>query len=288
LGGSNLQTLKPSMCEGGTLRSHDGRNVLCEVTKPSGFVYRYRNDTSRQGSKLELFSTSNVNSREFILNWSFFENGSIEVGSGLTGQFNKTATNSDYGWQVTAQNKIATSFTDHYFWRLDFDIASTNDNDIVEQIKSSPSADRLTKSKQIQTITRETASKLAPASKTFWRVKDQNIVSSSNQSISYEMVLMNYGQQSYGNDNTPWLKNDVFITRYDACQRFAVQNPTNNNCASDVSRFVSGQNINSQDVVFWYRLASHTLPRDEDFSAALTQWNKFILLPRDWTSRNSL
>ncbi len=287
LGGNNLQTLTPLMCEGGQLRRHAGRDVLCEVTKANGYIYRYQDSTRRQGSKLDVFSASNINAREFIIKWSFLENGTIEVASGLTGQFNKTTSNIANGWQVTAQNRIATGFTDHYFWRMDFDIASDNGNDIIEQIRSVPSADRLTKTKQTQTISSELAASFTPADKKFWRVKDQSVRNAANQAISYEMVMLNYAQQSKGNSNSAWLANDVYMTQYNACERFAVQNPTNN-CGSNVSQFVNGQNINAQDVVVWYRLVHHTLPRDEDFSPAAVQWSHFILLPRDWTSTNSL
>lgn len=287
LGGSNLQTLNSSMCQGGQLRRHAGRDVLCEVTKSNGYIYRYRNSTRRQGSKLDVYSASNINAREFIIKWSFLENGSIEVASGLTGKFNNRTANAANGWPVTAQNQIATGFTDHYFWRLDFDIANDNGNDIIEQIKSVPSSDRLTKTKQIQTISSELAASFTPSDKKFWRVKDQSVTNSANQAISYEMVTLNYAQQSKGNSNSAWLKNDMYLTQYNACERFAVQNPTNN-CGSNVSQFVNGQNINAKDVVVWYRLVHHTLPRDEDFSPASVQWSHFIMLPRDWTSTNSL
>ncbi len=287
LGGSNLQTLNSSMCQGGQLRRHAGRDVLCEVTKSNGYIYRYRNSTRRQGSKLDLYSASNINAREFIIKWSFLENGSIEVASGLTGKFNNRTSNAANGWPVTNQNQIATGFTDHYFWRLDFDIANDNGNDIIEQIRSVPSSDRLTKTKQIQTISSELAASFTPSDKKFWRVKDQSVTNSANQAISYEMVTLNYAQQSKGNSSSAWLKNDMYLTQYNACERFAVQNPTNN-CASNVSQFVNGENINAKDVVVWYRLVHHTLPRDEDFSPAPVQWSHFIMLPRDWTSTNSL
>lgn len=287
LGGKNLQSLSESMCEGGELLKYLGRKVLCEVTKANGYIYRYKDDIRRQGSKLELFSASNINGREFIIKWTFLENGTIDVASGLTGQFNKTTTNVANGWQVTAQNKIASAFTDHYFWRMDFDIASDNDNDIIEQIESVPSTDRLTKTKQVQTISTELAATFNPEDKKFWRVKDQSVTNAASQAISYELVMLNYSQQSKGNSNSAWLNNDVYMTQYNACERFAVQNPTNN-CASDVSQFVNSQDINARDVVFWYRLVHHTSPRDEDYSSAPIQWSNFSLLPRDWTSTNSL
>ena len=101
------------------------------------------------------------------------------------------------------------------------------------------------------------------------------------------MVMLNYAQQSKGNSSSPWLKNDVYITTYNACERFAVNNPTNS-CGSNVTEFVNSQNTNAKDIVVWYRMAHHTLPRDEDFSPVAVQWSSFILLPRDWTSTNRL
>ena len=288
LGGNNLQTLSSSQCDGGQLHRHAGRDVLCEVTKENGYIYRFQNNTRRQGDRLDVFSASRINDREFILKWRFLENGIIEIASGLTGQFTKTTANAENGWKVSAQNRFATGFTDHYFWRMDFDIASDNGNDIIEQITSIPSADRLSKTRQMQIISNEVADSFTPQSKKFWRVKDQSLTNIENQPISYELIMLNYAQQSKGNSNSPWLSNDVYMTQYNACERFAVQNPTTNNCGSNVSQFVNNENINAEDVVFWYRLVTHTLPRDEDFSPATIQWNYFSLLPRDWTSINSL
>lgn len=286
LGGSNLQTLNASICDG-QLHKDSGRNVLCSVTKPSGYIYRYRDTTRRQGSQFDVYSISTAGSREFIVRWTFLENGTIEPAIGLAGQFSKTTTDTKAGWPVTSQNNIATSFTDHYFWRLDFDLDNDNGNDIVEQIKSIPSTSRLTKTKQTQTLSSELAASFTPAEKKFWRIRDQSITNVSGKPISYEMVMLNYAMQNKGNSTFPWLKNDLYITLYNACERFAVKNPTNN-CGGNVSEFVNSQNTNSKDLVIWYRLTHHTLPRDEDFSPVAPQWSSFILLPRDWTSTNSL
>ena len=287
LGGNNLQTLTNGMCEGGQLHQNAGRDVVCEVTEAAGYIYRYRQQQQRNGDKLTVFSVSGVEAREYIIRWTFLENGTIEPAVGITGQFNKTTTDVNAGWKVTSQDKIASSFVDHYFWRLDFDVADDNSNDVIEQIKSVPSSDRTTKSKQTQTVSRELAATLIPAEKKFWRVRDNRVTNNSGKPISYEMVLLNYGQQNKGNSASPWLKNDIYITQYNACERFAADNPTNN-CGSNVSEFVNSQNTNAKDLVVWYRLTHHTLPRDEDFNSAVPQWSTFLMLPRDWTSTNRL
>lgn len=287
LGGTNIQTLTNEMCEGGTLHQNQGREVLCETYRPDGYIYRYRNSQYKTGNKLDIFSVSTVNSHEYIVRWRFLENGTIEPSVGLTGYFSKTTGNTENGWTVTNQDKVASSFVNHYFWRLDFDLANNAENDIIEEIISTPSSSRLRKTKSTQTVSREKSDSLLPSLKKFWRIRDQSVQNDNGKPISFEMILLNYAQQSNGNTSSPWLKQDVFLTNYNACERFAVDNPIDN-CGSNVSEFTNSENINSKDIVIWYRAAQHTLPRDEDFSAASPQWSSFKLLPRDWTASNSL
>lgn len=286
LGDSRLQTLNSSMCAG-KLHKEGDRNVVCEAYGPAGYIYRYKGGARRQGDKLEVYSVSAIDAREFIVRWSFLENGSMEPAIGIAGQFNKITTNASAGWRVTNQNKLASSFVNHYFWRLDFDLAGDSENDVIEEIKSVPSSTRLTKTKQTRTLSSETASSFTPAEKKFWRIRDSSVKNSSGKPVSYEMVMLNYAEQNKGNSTSPWLKNDLFFTRYTACERFAVKNP-DNNCGSNVSEFVNGESVNAKDIVTWYRLTHHVLPRDEDFSLAVPQWSSFILLPRDWTAANRL
>jgi len=291
LGGAHLQSLTEAMCQNGQRHLFEDREVLCEIYKPAGYIYRYKNNTNRQGDKLDVFSVSRAGSREFIVRWTFFENGTLQIGAGLTGQFTKTTTSESAGWKVTAANKVMASFVDHFFWRLDFDLASNSNNDRVEQIKSIPSASRLKKNKNTEIITSELAASFNPGEKKFWRVLDASVVNSSNQPISYEMVMLNYAMQNKGNTTSPWLKNDIYITRYQECERFAVRNPTtyqSHDCGEDVSEFVNSEDIDTEDIVVWDRLAHHTLPRDEDFFPVATQWSSFLLLPRDWTAKNRL
>ncbi len=291
LGGDHLQSLTEAMCPSGLRHLYEGREVLCESYKPAGYIYRYKNNTNRQGNKLDVFSISRVGSREFIVRWSFFENGILKIDVGSTGQLIKTTTNESAGWKVTKENNLLASFVDHFFWRLDFDIASNSSNDSVEQIKSIPSDSRLKKIKNTEIITSELAASFNPDEKKFWRVLDGSVVNSSNQPISYEMVMLSYATQNKGNSTSPWLKNDVYITRYQECERFAVKNPIfhrGNNCGGDVSEFVNSEDIEVADIVVWYRLSHHTLPRDEDFFPVATRWSSFLLLPRDWTAKNRL
>ncbi|WP_028488698.1 hypothetical protein [Thiothrix lacustris] len=283
-GGNNLQTLTTQDCAGGTLHADSGRNVLCATTRSHGYSYKYT--TQRQGQLLELASHSQIGSRNYSVRWRFYENGAIEPSVGLSGELPIVdASAAQYGWPAMASGKIATGFTDHALWRLDFDLDTSNANDVVEEITSTPSTDRLKKTKAVTTLSTETGRSFDPETKRFWRIRDGILSNGSVGQLSYELVPNHYDQSRANSSNAGWLAQDVFFTRYNACEKYATNNPTSN-CGGNTSQFTNGENINQQDVVVWYKQSYHHLPRSEDSNRISTVWSSFQLLPRDWHSTN--
>ncbi len=287
LGGDSLVDLSSQDCPQGQLIESNNKSVLCKTTKSMGYIWKYRSQ-HKQGDLLELFSISKVNSISYVVKWNFYENGIIEPAGGVSGKLTKVGSDSDHGWLVTENDLIAVGFTNHYFWRLDFDIDVDGNNDLLEQISSIPSSNKLKKNKVIASITTESALSLNPANKVFWRVRDNSEQNSTVGYISYELYLLNYAHQGKGNYSESWLANDFFVTRYDPCERFAVKNSTQGGCAENISQFVNGQNINAKDIVTWYRASYHHLPRDEDINQIATRWTSLKLIPRDWSPSNPL
>lgn len=286
LGGSNLKTLNNSDCPQGQLHQANSRNLVCEITRPRGYIYKHTSG-QRQGELLELFSVSAVDNRTYVVRWQFYDNGSILPATGLTGSLPRTGGNSENGWEISGNNTVALGFTDHYFWRMDFDIGNNPANDIVEEITSTPSTDRLRKTKNVNTLGSETGRSLNYENKRFWRVRDASTSNGSVGNISYELVILNYAHQGFGNNNESWLDSDIFFTRYNSCERQAVNN-TLTGCGDSVDQYANSESLDSEDVVAWYRQTYHHLPRDEDNNRIATRWNTFELLPRDWSAQNPL
>ncbi len=284
LGGDNLQTLSAQDCPNGALKSLNGRNVLCTRTQQAGYLYKYANQ--RQTERFEISTTSQVGPRSYSIRWAFYENGTLEPAVGLSGILPAVGeSDAQYGWPVGANGEIASSFMDHYLWRLDFDLDASYDNDVVEEINSVPSADRLRKSKTITPLQQETARSMNPETKRFWRIRDGDARNGSVGYISYELVPAHYDQSKANSRNEAWLDNDVYFTAYNACELRAANN-TVSGCSDNVTRFLNGQNLVGQDVVLWYKQSNHYLPRSEDSNRIGTRWNSFKLLPRDWNPSN--
>ena len=169
---------------------------------------------------------------------------------------------------------------------MDFDLDTTNGNDVIEEFNSTPSVDRLTKVKSMTVLGTETSRLQNPETKRWWRVRDSTTTNGGVGTISYEIVPNDYDQSRANSNNQAWLAADIFFTRYKDCEKQAARNAPANGCASDVSQFVNNEAINSQDVVVWYKQSYHHLPRSEDSNRIATQWSSFQLLPRDWHARN--
>lgn len=287
LGGNNFIGLTSNDCVSGTLKSVSGKNVLCQNTQDAGIIFKNGNQQAVSGKVLSLTSASQVGNHSYIQEWLFHENGTIQPRIGISGMLDKIGSDARYGWPIQADGTVGIGFVDNYFWRLDFDLGSNNGNDAVMQVANSLSVNRETREKSLTVIPTESSRNFSPEVKRTWLVRDGS-ETNGFAPISYELVLLNYAQQAVGQNAEPWLSRDVFFTQYKACERFAVSNPTSNGCGADVSQFVSGDNLNTADVVAWNRLSYHHLPRDEDDNLIGTRWSEFKLLPRDWHARNPL
>lgn len=284
LGGNNILTQTAQDCPSGSLYAWNGRDVLCATTHKAGYLYKY--NTQRQTERFEITTSSQIGPRNYSLRWSFYENGTLEPAIGLSGILPAVGESAaQYGWPVGANGEIASSFMDHYLWRLDFDLDEIANDDVVEEINSIPTPDRLRKTKTLELVGQEIARSLNPETKRFWRIRDSAARNSAGKFISYELVPAHYDQSRTNQRNQAWLQNDVYFTTYQACERFAANNPTAQ-CGDNMAQFVSGQNLNRQDVVLWYKQNNHYLPRSEDSNRMSTRWSSFKLLPRDWNAQN--
>ena len=126
-----------------------------------------------------------------------------------------------------------------------------------------------------------------PATKRFWRVRDNTELNTDGFPVSYDILAMDTGHRDVGPTSEPWTFDDIYATRYRGCERFISHNPSDpGGCSSDgdVSDFVNGETLSGEDLVIWFGVTFHHIPRDEDESYMHAHWNHFRLIPRDWTA----
>ena len=60
-------------------------------------------------------------------------------------------------------------------------------------------------------------------------------------------------------------------------------------CGDELGDFVDGESlVGGADVVIWYEMTFHHIPRDEDEPHMFSHWSGFELVPRDWTSQSNV
>ncbi|MGB1251616.1 MAG: hypothetical protein ACPG8W_13445 [Candidatus Promineifilaceae bacterium] len=284
LGGIALQGLSSADCPNGTLLSVDGKDVLCQRVESRGYAFKDKEEL-REGHLLSLYSTSLVGAYHYIIEWRLHDDGTLEPVIGATGRLQRFGTDTRYGWPIRNDDTLGLSHTHNYYWRLDFDLNGTSDDDIVEEFNFI-ATDNNQKYELVQTpFTTEQARSINPNTQRSWRISDST-KNSEGHAISYEIDLRNLGHRDEGPALEPWTFNDVYVTNNRLCEQFASHNPTTSGCTSDLSTFVNGETL--QDSVIWVGLSFHHIPRDEDEPNMHAHWNSFEIVPRDWTSDNLL
>ncbi|MFF1282482.1 copper amine oxidase [Streptomyces sp. NPDC058299] len=297
-----LMELAPGECPGGTIKPvrvpdgdprHPDVKGLCTTTRSRGHAYRMSDfATGRvhqaQGKDLLVYTVNQVGWYEYITEWRFRDDGTIDMNVGATGSLSWEDYNAQdgRGWPIGKGAKdYSTSHSHNVFWRLDFGLDGSSRTK-VEQYDSTVSAPsgrqegpsaRTTRTK----VTRE----LAADYKTYrwWRVVSATGRNKDGHARSYELVpgpTTRYPGRSF-------TRHDMYVTEYDPCELFASNNP---GCAAghpqSVDKWVGGQTLSHP--VVWMNVGFHHIARDEDQQPMPVHWQGFSIAPRDVTAMNPL
>jgi len=283
LGGTRLNDLTPADCPVGTLISNEGKDVFCKTLHDAATLAT--ESEVRHGEALSLFSVSHVGAYNYVPEWRFFDDGTIEPAMGATGRLQRYSDSEIYGWPVrTGASPVGVSHIHNYYWRLDFDLDG-GDDDRFQELEFVDGANG-TRMLTSTSFTNEAARSVNPATQRFWRVHDAGSENGAGRAISYDILPLETGHRDIGPSFEPWTFNDIYATTYRACERFVSHNPADSadGCAANgnVTDFVSGESIDTSDLVVWFGLTFHHTPRDEDEAYMNAHWNRFRLEPRDW------
>jgi hypothetical protein len=128
---------------------------------------------------------------------------------------------------------------------------------------------------------------VSPVNFRSWRIKDTAAANADGHAISYHLEAEPV-HLFHGPSYEPFTQNELYLTVNKTCERYASHNPTTGGCGGDVSAFVNGESLSGADLVVWYGLSFHHLPRDEDQNYMAVHWSSFKIVPRDWSATNPL
>lgn len=298
--GASALTLSAGECHGALIAD----NKICIEDDDHGYRWKYR-DSFAEMHTVSVFMASQLGEYTYINRWVFHEDGTIEPMMGLTGRLQLTSGNAadepQFGNNLNTIGQpvvIGLNHMHNFYYRLDFDLDGSL-NDVVQRISyaatSSPPgcAGNACGRTSFTPITTEAAQTWSATGQQSWVIQDKSTVNFDGRRIGYEIKPHYSGIWRGKNDGTePWAQHELFVTRYNPCERFAARNlPAylGSGCsgaAANVSAMVNGESTDGQDVVIWFVNRHHHVTRDEDEFFMPIEWTGFHISPRSWYDSN--
>ncbi|GAA1724070.1 copper amine oxidase [Brachybacterium phenoliresistens] len=307
-GGIKMKTLGADVCPGdrlsfdipnigdGTYGKTERREVLCSSVVDGGVAYHSSDRVAPAAARrtdLQLFTVSRVGWYEYLTEYTFGADGSIDVQLGATGDLSPVDySDADHGSDI-GQDEHATSHSHNAVWRVDWALGGPSGMQ-VEQYDAEPTGEMGENAPIIAgSLTRlEHPTTADWQERRWWRVLNPEVLNEDGRPISYEIDLAGTDSFTFVDEQTQdgahvhdaGAGYDVAFTNADDCQIYAVKN--DGPCGDGVPDFVAdGQGEPLDDVVSWVAVGFHHVPRDEDQSPMEMHWQGFGLVPRGLTAQ---
>ncbi|MFN3650301.1 MAG: hypothetical protein ACK47B_12060 [Armatimonadota bacterium] len=254
----------------------------------------YLGDQGRSyGKMLVLWGSSRLGKYTYFLRWRFSSDGSMHPDVGLTGRLEHTrpGTTTPHGTQVGRESNgepvFAPSHVHNFYYRLDFDIDGAAD-DVVEESshKQDQPGRSLTAQDQWTPVLREGGRSLDSDAFRTWRVVDKNSKNALGHRRSYELMPGGNGRFR-GAAEEAFTQADLWVTRYRP-NEFPLSSEVPVPTRLALPLFTNREPLAEQDVVVWYTMSVHHIPRTEDWPAMPVVWAGFNLMPRDFLDGSPL
>jgi len=255
-----------------------GGKICKEVRDYLAYMNFFNTNRVRYGQEVVYFGVLGAANYQYIMEWTFRDDGAILVRAGSTGPKN--------GGSDDKRGHMH-DFT----WRLDIDLNGANENSAyltshLEDLNFPPPPSPYNPSDPGSTG-EDSMDLISVEGSRFWRpqnfntleIFDRTLENGNGRHTSYELVPMRSGTARH---NEPYTKADFWVTQYNPAEILAVNLPT---------YIRDRQSTVDEDLVLWYTGSAHHEgtgvggqgdgPRDEDFNTVPVLWTGFDLIPHN-------
>lgn len=282
LGNEYMIDLTEQDCPNGKIVNSGKRPATCVTQQVKASSHRTNNRRAQRES-LNVFSVSLVGAYTYVLDWTLYDDGTIEPAVGATGALQRSSPIIEQPFGRVLSEDPDTQWLSHthnYYWRLDFDLGDAENDDVVveTQQKFDKDGHRMTTR---NAFTTEQARRIEPKTYQSWQLfENASYDSITNPARGYQIAPQHHGHRMTRPEVEPYTDYDIYITVAKDCERFASENSLfNPECDSHVLEFANDEPLENEDIVVWHRVAFHHVPRNEDQRHMHAHWDSFQITP---------
>ena len=280
---------------------------------PEGPAWRHFENGAVYGRptrQLVLRSAAAIGNYDYILDWRFDPDGTIEVAVGATGVIETKATvekdaagphthGAPHTGQFVAENTVGVNH-DHYFsYRLDLDVDGTANNFMLhklvpKKLENDPMRKSIWVAQPFLAEREKDAILDIQLDKpSMWMFMNPAVKGPLGYPVGYE-VMPGATAKSLMSPDDPIQKIGAFsehqfwVTPYQPSERYASGTyPTSSDGKDGLAEWTkTNRSIANTDIVGWYTLGFHHIPRVEDWPVMPAMWHSFHIRPFHFFSGN--
>jgi len=282
-------------------------NAICMHEEDYGIGWKHTdwrtNEVEvRRSRRLVISFIATVGNYEYGFFWYFYQEGTIQYEVKLTGIMNTCSAfpgeKSKYGAEVAPQLYAPNH---QHFFSVRMDMMVDGQNNSLYEVDTvsdpigpeNPHGNAFYAKATLLKNEKETGRLIDPLNGRYWKITNPGSLNGVGEPVAYKLVpgdnVRAFAQEgSWIVKRAPFITKHLWATAYDPAEKYATgdypnQHPGGEGLAKFISRERSIENTN---LVVWYTMGAHHLPRPEDWPVMPTQYIGFHLKPAGFFDRN--
>jgi len=269
----------------------------------------------RVARNLVVRATATIGNYDYIFDWVFQQDGSIRILVGATGILEVKGVNAPavamdggargdavaadrYG-RFVAPNTIGVNHDHFLSFRLDLDVDGTNnslesDRLVTQRLAAtSPRRSLWVVEPRIARTERDGMLDARADTPAVWRIINPGVKGPLGYPTSVEIRAGHSAMSLLTKDDWPQIRagfsdHELWVTPYSPDERYAAGDfPTLSNGPQGLPTWTkANRGVENTDIVVWYTMGFHHVPRSEDWPVMPTMWHEVEIRPYDFFARN--
>ena len=291
-----------------------GKSVICLFERDTGApLWRHAESDNgayagRPAIELVLRTIESVGNYDYLIDWVLTEGGVIRIDVGATGidevkgvaarnMADASAAHDTETGMLVAPNLVTVNHDHFLSFRLDVDVDGAA-NTLVRQKLVPKRLEGEGGRRSLWTVAETPVTEEGPllaehAGAKVWRIINPNLTNALGQHPGYELRPGHSATSLLAADDFPQRRAafsaaPLWVTAYDPKELYAAGMYPNQSKGGDgLPAYAAGHRpVENTDIVLWYTMGFHHLPRPEDWPVLPTMWHSVSLVPYGFFDRN--